>query len=37
VNGEGRFCTKTVQKLYEFEEAIRHGKSPTEVDFKSGG
>jgi uncharacterized repeat protein (TIGR04076 family) len=34
VNGEGGFCTKTVQKLYEIEEAIRHGKSPTEVDFK---
>jgi uncharacterized repeat protein (TIGR04076 family) len=34
VNGEGGFCTKTIQKLYELEEAIRHGKSPTEVDFK---
>jgi uncharacterized repeat protein (TIGR04076 family) len=33
VNGEGGFCTKTVQKLYELEEAIRHGKSPAEVDF----
>jgi uncharacterized repeat protein (TIGR04076 family) len=34
MNGEGGFCTKTVQKLYELEEAIRHGKSPTVVDFK---
>jgi uncharacterized repeat protein (TIGR04076 family) len=34
VNGEGGFCTKTVQKLYELEEAIRHGKLPTGVDFK---
>jgi uncharacterized repeat protein (TIGR04076 family) len=33
VNEEGGFCTKTVQKLYEIEEAIRQGKSPTEVDF----
>lgn len=33
VNGEGGFCTKTVQKLYKLEEAIRHGKSPTEVEF----
>jgi uncharacterized repeat protein (TIGR04076 family) len=34
MNGEGGFCTKTIQKLYELEELIRHGKSPTAVDFK---
>jgi uncharacterized repeat protein (TIGR04076 family) len=33
VNGEGGFCTKTMQKLYELEEAVRRGKSAEQVDF----